>query len=64
MKEYCKKFSEEPDDSQEKNLQDERERAIHQRPANEDLRFVVRESFNLGLRFITELEKMLRKLDD
>jgi hypothetical protein len=64
MKEYCKKFSQEPDAEQSDDRQNECEPLLPQRPASEDLRFVVRESFNLGLRFISGIEQLLKKLEE
>jgi hypothetical protein len=64
MKEYLKKFSADPDALQPEARQDDLNPAQPQPPAFHDLRFVVRESVNLGFRFINEIEKMLRKLED
>jgi hypothetical protein len=64
MKEYSKKFSADPDDQQPVERQGDLYPAQPQPPAFHDLRFVVKESVNLGFRFITEIEKMLKKLED
>ncbi len=64
MKEYLKKFSAEPEDDRTEDRQNDRNPSQPQPPAFHDLRFVVRESVNLGFRFITEIEKMLKKLED
>jgi len=32
-------------------------------PANQDLRFVIKESLRLGFRFLVEVEKALKKLN-
>ena len=64
MKEYCKKFSAEVDDGQMDRRKDEPDPAQQERPAFLDLRFVVKESVNLGFRVVDEIGKMLKKLDE
>ncbi|NTV01676.1 MAG: hypothetical protein HGB04_02690 [Chlorobiaceae bacterium] len=64
MKEYCKKFSAENDDSQAESRKDERNQAQQEPPVFHDLRFVVKESVNLGFRVVDEIGKMLKKLDE
>jgi hypothetical protein len=64
MKELSRKFSadenETPDSSGRLIRQPER----YNRPAFQDLRFVVKESLNLGFRFIGEFDRMLQKFKD
>lgn len=64
MKELSKKFS--ADEEEQSNPQ---ERSVAQpagdgRPVFHDLRFVVKESLNLGFRFFDEMERVLRKLQE
>jgi hypothetical protein len=65
MKEYCKKFSVENENDhrpeERRNLPDP---GLQQRPEFRDLRFVVKESVNLGFRFVSEIERMLKKLEE
>ncbi|WP_157098334.1 hypothetical protein [Chlorobaculum limnaeum] len=61
MKELSRKFS--ADENDELNPSD---RTIRQpdrdgRPVCQDLRFVVKESLNLGFRFFDEVDRMLQK---
>jgi len=64
MKEYLKKFSADQDSEQADGQRYEQCRGQEQRPVAHDLRFVVKESLNLGARFISEIERMLKKLED
>ncbi|NTU92777.1 MAG: hypothetical protein HGB29_03460 [Chlorobiaceae bacterium] len=64
MKEYCQKFSIEQDGEPSESRRNEPDPALPQRPVAQDLRFVVKESLNLGLRFITEIEQMLKKITE
>lgn len=69
MKQQYKKFSDDRhnEDEEEKLYQqpeDPQKLPPSQKPASQDMRFVVKESFNLGQRFITELDMMLRKLQE
>jgi hypothetical protein len=61
MKELSRKFSadenETPDSAGRLIRQPER----YNRPAFQDLRFVVKESLNLGFRFFDEVDRMLKK---
>jgi hypothetical protein len=64
MKELSRKFSADehdaPDTSGRLIPQPERDG----RPANLDLRFVVKESLNLGFRFFDEMDRMLQKFKE
>jgi hypothetical protein len=64
MKELARKFSEDQDDRQISNEQRLKPPALQKGPAWHDLRFVVKESVNLGMRFISEIDIMLKKLQD
>jgi hypothetical protein len=64
MKELARKFSEEKDNRQNPNEQQQKPPAQQQGPAWHDLRFVVKESYNLGVRFINEIDTLLKKLQD
>ncbi|NTU57805.1 MAG: hypothetical protein HGB00_02635 [Chlorobiaceae bacterium] len=64
MKELARKFSEDPDNRQISDEKQLNNQAQQQGPAWHDLRFVVKESVNLGMRFITEIDTMLKKLQD
>lgn len=64
MKEVASKFQEKeqtPQDNASRGGLPEQE---HQVPVARDLRFVVKESINLGLRMVTEIERMLNKIKD
>ena len=63
MKEYCKKFSVDDHEGQSDKSEKEREPQKQGPPVFHDLRFVVKESVNLGFRFVGEIEKMLKKLE-
>ena len=64
MKEVSKKFSADNNDSpnQSGRLISQPER--DGRPANLDLRFVVKESLNLGFRFFDEMDRMFKTFQD
>ena len=64
MKEVSKKFSADDNDSpnQSGRLISQPER--DGRPANLDLRFVVKESLNLGFRFFDEVDQMFKKFQE
>jgi hypothetical protein len=64
MKELARKFSEDQNDRQISDEQQIKPPAQQQGPAWHDLRFVVKESFNLGVRFINEIDTMLKKLQE
>ncbi len=64
MKELARKFSEEKDNRQNPDEPQLKPPPQQQGPAWHDLRFVVRESVNLGARFISEIDMMLKKLQD
>ncbi|NTU67367.1 MAG: hypothetical protein HGB02_00645 [Chlorobiaceae bacterium] len=64
MKEYCKKFSAEDDEGQMDRSKGGSDPAQQEPPAFHDLRFVVKESVNLGFRVVDEIGKMLKKLEE
>jgi hypothetical protein len=69
MKQQFKKFSddrqsEETSEALYHQPDDPQKHSPSQRPVAHDLRIVVKESLNLGKRFITEIDMMLRKLQD
>ncbi len=64
MKEVSRKFSreaDEPQDSPERSLSQPVRAHI---PAAQDVRFVVKESFNLGFRFLTDIEQLFNKMNE
>ncbi len=64
MKEYLKKFSADKDEGEPETHRIDRIPPPPEQPAFHDLRFVVKESLNLGLRVFGEIERMLKKLED
>jgi hypothetical protein len=64
MKEYLKKFSADDNESQADGREKEMDPSQQGPPVFHDLRFVVKESVNLGFRFVDELGKMLKKLEE
>ena len=64
MKEYCKKFSVEVDDRTAEGREDEHDPSKPEPPVFQDLRFVVKESVNLGFRVFDEIGRMLKKLEE
>lgn len=64
MKEVSRKFSgeaDEPQGSPERSLSQPVRAHI---PAAQDVRFVVKESLNLGFRFLTDVEQLLKKMNE
>ncbi|NTW51719.1 MAG: hypothetical protein HGB22_03945 [Chlorobiaceae bacterium] len=64
MKELARKFSEDENDRRNPDEQKQRPPTEQQGPAWHDLRFVVKESYNLGVRFISEIDMMLKKIQE
>jgi hypothetical protein len=64
MKELSRKFSADEDDDQKSAGRLIPQPVRSSRPVCHDLRFVVKESFNLGVRFIDEFDRMLQKFKD
>lgn len=64
MKEYLKKFSAEENEPQEEGRHEQRTPSQLGPPVFHDLRFVVKESVNLGFRMVDEIGKLLKKLDE
>lgn len=64
MKEYSKKFSADQEGEEPQQDRNNRDPALLQRPVAQDLRFVVKESVNLGARMLSEIERMLKKLQE
>jgi len=64
MKEVSRKFSEEEPESPNLGKPGYQQPVRLQNPAAQDMRFVVKESLNLGFRFLNEFETMLKKMQD
>ncbi len=62
MKEYSKKFSADLEAEEPQQTGNGSDPAMQQQPVAQDLRFVVKESVNLGFRMLSEIEKMLNKI--
>ncbi len=61
MKELSRKFSADENDTPNPSDQSIRQPERDGRPVCHDLRFVVKESLNLGFRFFDEVDRMLQK---
>jgi hypothetical protein len=64
MKEYSKKFSADFEGEAPQQAGNGSDPAQRQQPVARELRFVVKESVNLGFRMLSEIEKMLRKIQE
>lgn len=61
MKELSRKFSADENDTPNPSDRSIRQSERDGRPVCHDLRFVVKESLNLGFRFFDEVDRMLQK---
>ncbi|NTU53302.1 MAG: hypothetical protein HGA97_06310 [Chlorobiaceae bacterium] len=61
MKELSRKFSADDDDLPNPSGQSTQQPPGSNRPVCHDLHFVVKESLNLGVRFIDEFDRMMKK---
>jgi hypothetical protein len=64
MKELSRKFSADENESPNPEGRSFRQPERYDRPVCHDLRFVVKESLNLGFRFIDEFDRMLKKFQE
>jgi hypothetical protein len=64
MKELSRKFSADNDEPQNPSRRIISQPERYNRPVCHDLRFVVKESLNLGFRFFDEMDKMLQKFKE
>jgi hypothetical protein len=64
MKELCRKFSADENESPNPADRSFRQPERYDRPVCHDLRFVMKESLNLGFRFIDEFDRMLKKFKE
>jgi hypothetical protein len=64
MKELSRKFSADENDAPNPSDRSIRQSERDGRPVCHDLRFVVKESLNLGFRFFDEVDRMLQKFKE
>ncbi|ACF11169.1 conserved hypothetical protein [Chlorobaculum parvum NCIB 8327] len=62
MKEVSRKFSEDSDEPQGSSERSIPQPVRQHGPASHDVRFVVKESLNLGFRFLNDVELFLKKM--
>ncbi|MBN1928839.1 MAG: hypothetical protein JW764_04805 [Chlorobiaceae bacterium] len=64
MKEVSRKFSNDPDEPQHPSERTIQQPVRQPGTAMNDLRFVVKNSLNLGFRFLSDVELLLKKIQD